>query len=128
MAKKRGSDFDGGAFTKSVSLVSLTTEKVAAAFHRLGLSGLQSSATIDQVIGQYRREVSKVHPDHGGSDEAFNELTQARKLCEAYIRRRVIKCEACNGNGQVAMGVDKGFYKAPRRICKPCKGTGRVGN
>ena len=51
-----------------------TPDPVAEAFDTLGLS---KRADADDVEDAYRERVKEVHPDQGGSREAFSEVREA---------------------------------------------------
>lgn len=55
-------------------------------FQFLGLD--PSSATEDEVKTIYRKMSFKCHPDHGGKQEDFINLTTAKDKCLLYISRR----------------------------------------
>ena len=46
--------------------------------------GLTPTATVAQVKAAYRRRSRKLHPDVGGDEEAFRELTDAFREASAY--------------------------------------------
>ena len=58
----------------------------AAALAALGLGG---RSTVEQVGRAFRQRViaEQAHPDQGGSDEAFRELTRLRTLALAHVER-----------------------------------------
>ena len=51
---------------------------------------LKINATIDEVKNSYRELAIKYHPDKGGEAEKFNEITQAKNKCIAYLEREKV--------------------------------------
>lgn len=89
-------------------------------FERLGL---KDTASTTQVRAAYRLKVAepKVHPDLGGSSEAFEELSEAYRRA-LHIAENA-PCPECRGAGKVGTG-ESSFVKTLLR-CTTCKGSGK---
>lgn len=48
------------------------------------LLGLSPQASVEDIRKQYRKLAIKAHPDRGGSNEQFNQLTIARDKCISF--------------------------------------------
>jgi len=57
------------------------------AFSVLGVE--PAHATVEQVRQAFRRLCKEVHPDHGGSPEAFQRLARYKELAEAWLTRHL---------------------------------------
>jgi len=53
--------------------------------HWTDVLGLTSLATIDDVEASFKRLAKKHHPDIGGSQEQFQELTRAREIAKQEV-------------------------------------------
>ena len=60
--------------------------EVREALNHLGLD--QSSATLEELRGSFRRLSKSAHPDQGGSDASFRYLSACREIAESWIRNR----------------------------------------
>lgn len=49
---------------------------------------VETDATRDEILTQYRVLVKEYHPDHGGSDEKFKRLQSAKETLESAAERR----------------------------------------
>lgn len=76
--------------------------------------GVSDTATYAEIKAAYRRRAMQLHPDRGGSEEAFNELATAYKKT---LRR---PCEMCGGKGIVF--EKNGFFKTKKQ-CPKCWST-----
>jgi len=47
--------------------------------------GVATTATEDEIKSAYKAKVFSAHPDHGGSTEAFLQLTEAKHKCLQYL-------------------------------------------
>ena len=61
--------------------------EVLLAFSHLGLEA--ATADLDEVRLAFRRLSKTTHPDHGGSQEAFQRLSHHRDVAELWLSRRV---------------------------------------
>jgi hypothetical protein len=48
--------------------------------------GIDSGATEKQILEAYRAKAKHAHPDHGGSSEKFNRLTEAKDIAIATLK------------------------------------------
>lgn len=87
--------------------------------------GLPDDATTTQVRAAYRLRVAEpgVHPDLGGSSEAFEALREAYQ--RALHLATNAPCPDCRGTGKVGTG-ETSFVKTLMR-CMACKGSGKRG-
>lgn len=83
------------------------------------LLGIPDTASPEMVKAAYQRQLFKVHPDHGGSVEAFREL-RAAYLAAAQYASSPKPCTTCEGQGTSI--VIKGFHQA-QVTCPACKGA-----
>lgn len=92
-----------------------------------------SSGLLDeqQIIAAYRTEARKVHPDAGGTAEAFARVDWAKHVLVAWLQKRdgpkheelsLKKCPNCDGRGFIQKHM--GFKKGARVQCLRCAGTG----
>lgn len=101
------------------SEVNEVNEELRAAFELLGLEPTRDRA---QLKTAYRSRVTRAHPDHGGTVEAFNALQDAFAKADAYASAPV-PCADCAGTGQVT--VARGFTVG-KFSCTRCGGTGEA--
>ncbi len=89
------------------------------------LLGLPPLPTPQQVKDAWKLLRTKLHPDHGGSQDEFD---QAKQVYERTYKRALVNfngradaCRECLGTGKKK--IVRGFYelKVP---CNICKGTG----
>jgi DnaJ-class molecular chaperone len=82
----------------------------------------QAAATVPALKSRYRALAAKLHPDHGGSAEAFAALS---KLYHGLLEEleTTHTCPACRGLKVINV---RGFYRLGQR-CTLCHGTGKVG-
>ena len=52
--------------------------------------GVSKTATHDEIRKAYRKKAVKLHPDKGGSEEAFQELQQAYEVLSDDDKRKVL--------------------------------------
>ena len=81
--------------------------------------GLPDDATPADVRAAYLERAKNLHPDRGGTPEAFAALNDAYRA--ALAAAKPAPCPACDGSG--ARVDRKGFY-ACRNVCGACRGTG----
>lgn len=85
-------------------------------FDPYGSLGVDRGATIEDIKGAYRRSAKRAHPDAGGSDEQFADVTRAYRLLTDRTRRERYDAtgnadEATVDNSiQAAIGVIVGFF------------------
>jgi DnaJ-class molecular chaperone len=75
----------------------------------------------EEVRARFRELAREAHPDAGGSDAAYAELTLWRDA--ALIRVARSPCPDCGGSGQEVI-ARRGF-QAVTRTCRGCGGLGR---
>lgn len=90
--------------------------------------------TTDLVSAQYKVAVKAVHPDAGGSAEAFARVDWAKHALITWLGKNPARqpempvkgdsCPVCGGTGRVR--VQHGFKSALARMCQQCQGTGEV--
>jgi DnaJ-class molecular chaperone len=87
--------------------------------------GLPDTASPTQVRAAYRLKVATpgVHPDLGGSSEAFEALRSAYQRA-LHIAENA-PCPDCRGTGKVGTG-ESSFVKTLMR-CMTCRGSGKRG-
>lgn len=59
--------------------------KISIPTNEFALLGLTNSATVEDVKKQYRTLIMTHHPDKGGSQEKFIEITEAKNKCLTYL-------------------------------------------
>ena len=83
--------------------------------------GLPDDASVRQVQAAYRLKAGRVHPDRGGTAEAFEALRSAYERA-LHIAQNA-PCDTCRGTGKVGTG-ESSFVKTLLR-CQTCGGTGK---
>lgn len=110
----------------------IVSRKMAeAAAAELGLA-LHETLDDQTVALAYRAMARVVHPDVGGSAEAFAAVDRAKHVLLGWLERSTGpapaaaggKCATCAGKGHVT--VQRGF-KSHWIMCGACKGSGDAG-
>lgn len=83
--------------------------------------GLPATASENQVRSAYRRLAQQLHPDKGGSHEAFQQLQvdYQEALEEAS---QPLPCTECGGRGRIAFA---GGFSTMYLPCELCGGIGQ---
>ena len=80
-----GSGFsDYNAFFQMMMAKMMSKLKPTSSFEKLELS---DTATIEEVQSSYRKLSMKHHPDKGGKQDKFIEITEAKNKCLAYLNK-----------------------------------------
>jgi len=85
--------------------------------------GLDESARVADVKDNFRMLVWNAHPDHGGTREKFDALSDAYR--EALHWASHVPCEACNGTRESRKMTAQ--MKLVTKPCGTCNGTGLRG-
>ena len=97
------------------------------------IMGVTRSFTANELKEKWRELSRRHHPDKGGTDEAFAEVTRAhsvlrdpkaRKLYDAAQDLFTDLCTRCNGEGQTYK--QRGFTGRVATPCEQCNGNGRT--
>ena len=82
--------------------------------------GLQPNATMEEVRLAYKQQAQQIHPDKGGTAEAFLKL---REHYEAALLEasKPLTCDFCHGKGHTIMGVG---FSPIKMTCAHCGGSG----
>lgn len=110
----------------------VSRQMAAEAMKDLGIAGWGFDE--DQINKTYRAAVKVVHPDVGGSAEAFAKVDRAKCVLLAWLRRPQAKsaldelissntCKRCEGTGRVKVG--RGFATMTM-VCAACRGAGEL--
>lgn len=107
----------------------INRSKAEAALAVLAIARTPDTVLDHEVSGAFRAMVAGAHPDHGGTPEALQAVTDARAALQGWIKQRGVaavlssaKCETCDGTGNVK--TQRGFSAPMRRTCPSCRGTG----
>jgi len=92
-----------------------------ACWETLGLS--KATATEPEVRRVWRDLAARIHPDKGGTVEAFTLAHRAYEEALAYVRQGM-RCPACDGSGKARAKV--GGFAVQAGACSACKGKGVV--
>lgn len=97
-----------------------------------------SAGLLDEqaVLAAYRAEVKRVHPDAGGSVEAFAAVDRAKHVLLRWLARSVAEepttqhgvitaCPRCEGRGFLEL-TGRRFGASIRRQCPACQGNGEL--
>lgn len=82
------------------------------------LLGLEPGATPAEIQAAYKKLSFKLHPDHGGTAERFDDLNQAAKAAKAYALTE--PCPTCRGKGH--LGQSSGWFSTTL-LCQICHGS-----
>lgn len=108
----------------------INRSKAEAALATLCIARTPDNVLDHEVSGAFRAMAPGAHPDHGGTPEALQALTDARAALQEWIKQRgadavpaaSAKCGTCDGTGNVK--TQRGFSAPMRRTCPSCRGTG----
>lgn len=108
----------------------INRSKAEAALAVLAIARTPDNVLEHEVSGAFRAMAPGAHPDHGGTPEALQALTDARAHLLEWIKQRgaeavpgpTDKCGTCEGTGNIK--VRRGFAAPMRRTCPSCRGTG----
>lgn len=107
---------------------------LAEAYHLLGFP-------IDEPIGEskleqaYRACSKEVHPDKGGTPEAFQKITQARDLISSFIKTLEVPNprpethvlgSVVFDHLEVELGLPAKVKAKVTKACQPCSGSGKA--
>jgi DnaJ-class molecular chaperone len=85
--------------------------------------GLDETARVADVKDNFRMLVWNAHPDHGGTREKFDALSDAYREALQWASR--VPCGTCDGAGiQSSVGAN---FKVKTKPCEACNGTGLRG-
>lgn len=79
--------------------------------------GLSVEASPDEIDARFRELAKTAHPDRGGSTDAIDELTEARRVAKDTAYR--LRCPECGGTGKT--NVSAGFHVV-WKTCPACHG------
>lgn len=94
---------------------------------------LPPGAKREEIQEAWRRLCVKYHPDKGGDEEKFKQVTEAGAVLKeerkriAYDKRLRLEldaCPRCEGSGLQFLFPTSGAVLQGVRLCKPCKGRG----
>lgn len=81
--------------------------------------------TSNQLLAAYRREAMTRHPDRGGSDDLFRELTTAYDFMRPLASSATVEGERTTSDGTPLSELGKGFpLTKSARTCDHCEGAG----
>ena len=83
--------------------------------------GLTKTASLESIELAWRRLRTKLHPDRGGTSEAFDRAVKAYGAAKAYAE--AAPCSRCQGLKKVANSARGGFVSV-MIPCPLCQGVG----
>jgi DnaJ-class molecular chaperone len=81
-------------------------------------SGWSENTTPEELKSIYRTLCMKHHPDRGGSNERFHEISKFYQT--ALVKIKLAKCTVCSGTGK----LDFSGFITTKLNCHKCKGSG----